>query len=110
MMNQHKLIVEIEKLKWNRDKVKFWIDNNLSPRWGLSAELTQYMYKLYEDVSGDYQFSNKLNCGACQNGIWQRLNDFNNYGNNIGKPLINWEPIKKKKKDENRADDTTKLE
>lgn len=87
----HKIIEEVELLKTNKEKVAFWVGNNLTPKYGLSAELTHYMYKLYEDSSGDTTFVGRFNCGACQDTIWRKLVDFNNYGDNLGKPLINWD-------------------
>jgi hypothetical protein len=87
----HKIIEELNALKWNKEKVKLWVDYNLSPKWGLSAELTIAMFNLYADCTGSTEFVNKLYCGYCADQVWNRLKDFNSYGDNMGKPLLNWE-------------------
>jgi hypothetical protein len=94
----HKIIQECESLKWNRDKVQKWFSYGLSPKWGLSQELLAYMYKLYQDSSGDTSYVGRWGCFSCQMTIYQKLLDFLNYGDNLGKELINWEPTKKKNK------------
>jgi hypothetical protein len=88
------------------------------------------MYEIYSKASGDSQYNGRYNCGACQDTIYRKLQDFINYGDNLGKPLLNWEPVvelsfdefidisqeeikpvktkKTKKKDDETGTDTTK--
>jgi hypothetical protein len=125
-MEKHKITKEIEALKSNKEKVQKWFEHGLNPRYGLSQELTVLMYDLYARATGDNQYNGKWNCGACQDVIFRKLGDFLNYGDNLGKPLLNWEPIperspdevvedrevelkprKKKKNEENDGTDTT---
>lgn len=104
---------QINALKWNRDRVELWFKLGLHPKWGLSSELLQLMYQLYADASGDEQYNGRWNCGACQDTIYRKLGDFLNYGDNIGKPLLNWEAPKKEKKrktDENGTEPGGKLD
>lgn len=84
---------EILAFNYNGERVKKFLDLGLNPKWGLSAELTILMYQLYSDSSGDNQYNGKYNCSGCQDTIFRKLKDFNAYGDNLGQPLINWEPI-----------------
>lgn len=84
------LTEDIMKQKSNYLRVKKFIDLGLNPHYGLSAELTILMYELYEISSGDTTYSGRYGCGACQMSVYQRLQDFLNYGDNLGKPLIDW--------------------
>lgn len=103
----HKIIEDIEKLSTNGEKVKAWFDLGLSVKYGLSAELTKYMYDLYLWSSGDTSYNGRYNCFSCQQQIESRLKDFLNYGDNLGKPLLNWTKKEKKKinDDENKETD-----
>lgn len=103
------LVNEIMSLETNKEKVERFLELGLNPKYGLSAKLTQLMYDLYQMSSGDGQYNGRWNCGACQDTIYRKLNDFVNYGDNVGKPLINWEKeivVKKKKKNDNGSDQT----
>ncbi len=104
-----KLYDEIMQQSCNRDRVKMFIELGLNPKYGLSAEMTMFMVDIYVEVSGDTSLSGKYNCGACQDTIFRKLQDFLHYGDNVGKPLINWEPVetpkvKVKKSKSNNAD------
>lgn len=88
---KHKITQEIEALATNKEKLEKWMSYGLSPKYGLSQELTILMYDLYAAASGDNQYNGKYNCGACQDTIWRKLQDFMKYGDNLGKPLLNWE-------------------
>lgn len=92
-MEKHKITKEIEALSSNKEKYERWFSLGLHPKWGLSAELTQLMYKLYEDASGDSQYNGKWNCSACADTIYRKMKDFMTYGDNLGKPLINWDEV-----------------
>ncbi len=127
---KHKITQEIEALEFNKEKVQKWFSYGLHPKYGLSSELTVLMYEIYSKASGDSQYNGRYNCGACQDTIYRKLQDFINYGDNLGKPLINWEPVvelsfdefidisqeeikpvktkKTKKKDDETGTDTTK--
>lgn len=72
-------------------RVKKFIDLGLHPKYGLSAELTMLMYDLYQMSSGDNTYTGRYGCGACQMTVYEKLLDFLNYGDNVGKPLIDWQ-------------------
>jgi hypothetical protein len=101
----HKIIEECESLKTNKQKVEKWFSYGLSPKYGLSAELTAYMYRLYQDSSGDGSYNGRYGCFQCQMTIHQKLQDFMNYGDNVGKELLNWDKKKKKKEDDEQKED-----
>lgn len=88
---KHKITQEIEALATNKEKLEKWFSYGLHPKYGLSQELTRLMYDLYAAASGDSQYNGRFNCGACQDTIWRKLQDFMKYGDNLGKPLLNWE-------------------
>jgi len=92
MEEQHKLIQEMESLPSNKEKVERFFELRLGPKYGMSAQFTIYMYQLYQESSGDNSMAGKFACGSCQDQIYRRLQDFIKYGDNIGKPLNNWEP------------------
>ena len=81
---------EIMNKENNYQRVKSFLDLGLNPRYGLSAELTMLMYDLYQMSSGDSSYAGRFGCGACQDAVYRKLNDFINYGDNVGKPLIDW--------------------
>jgi hypothetical protein len=87
----HHIIVEIEQLKTNKEKVKKFIEYGIHPKHGMSAEFTQLMFKLYKDSCGDTSYDTKLNCFQCHLSVYNRLKDFLQYNDNVGKPLLNWE-------------------
>lgn len=82
---------EIQSLGSNKEKVGKMIDHRLSPKYGLAANLTMLIVNIYVEVSGDRSMMGKYNCGNCIDLAWRKLNDFHNYGDNVGQPLINWE-------------------
>jgi len=88
---KHKITQEIEALEFNKEKLQKWFDYGLHPRYGLSQELTILMYDLYFNISGDGSYNGRFSCGACADQIYRKLQDFMNYGDNLGKPLLNWE-------------------
>jgi hypothetical protein len=102
----HHIIEEINALKTNKEKVEKFLNLGLDPRYGLSAEITKFMYDLYQQSSGDNTYAGRYNCGACQDTIFRKLKDFVNYGDNVGKPLINWSKEKEKKKKEDDSTDS----
>ncbi len=91
-MEKHKITKEVESAQFNKEKVDIWFKYGLHPKYGLSQELTVLMYDIYKSTTGDNQYNGKYNCGACQDQIYRRLTDIRNYGDNLGKPLLNWEP------------------
>jgi hypothetical protein len=97
---KHKITQEIEALEFNKEKVEKWFELGLHPKYGLSQELTILMYDLYSAASGDSQYNGRYNCGACQDTIYRKLQDFMNYGDNLGAPLLNWEAPKTLSTDE----------
>lgn len=99
---------EILALKTNKERVEKFLGLGLNPRYGLSAELTHLMFQLYMESSGDGSYNGRYNCGACQDTIFRKLNDFLNYGDNVGEPLLNWTK-EKKKKNEVKTEDTDQL-
>jgi hypothetical protein len=100
IMEKHKITKEIEALNFNKEKVQKWFEYGLNPRYGLSQELTVLMYELYAMSSGDNQYLGRYNCGSCQDVIYRKLGDFLNYGDNLGLPLLNWEPTIERSTDE----------
>ena len=74
----------------NFERVKHFIDLGLHPKYGLSAELTMLMFELYQISSGDTSMSGRWGCSSCCDNVFRKLNDFINYGDNVGKPLIDW--------------------
>ncbi len=103
LTHEENLIDSILQHPYNRDKVQAFISLGLHPMYGLSANVTYLMYDLYQMSSGDNSYAGRYGCGACQQFIFDKMQDFLNYNDNVGKPLLNWEaPIetpKKKKKD-----------
>jgi len=99
-MEKHKITQEIEAMTFNKDKVERWLQLGLHPKYGLSQELTVLMYNLYSAASGDGQYNGRYNCGACQETIYRKLKDFAQYGDNLGQPLLNWEPLEQSIADE----------
>ena len=108
------LVNQIMSLETNKERIQKFLDLGLNVRYGLSAQLTQLMYQLYQESSGDNTYNGRYNCGACQDTIYRKLNDFVTYGNNVGQPLINWEAevqeevkkTTKKKSNDNNNDET----
>ena len=101
-----KIYDEITSLKTNKEKVSKWFELGLSPKYGLSSEMTILMYQLYQDSSGDSSYNGKYSCGACADTIHRKLQDFMNYGDNLGQPLINWEAIVEAPEAPEATDDT----
>jgi hypothetical protein len=81
---------DIMSEKTNYLKVKKFIDLGLNPRYGMDSELTMLMYDLYRSSSGDTSYSGRWGCGACQDFVFRKLQDFINYGDNVGQKLIDW--------------------
>lgn len=92
------ILENIESLKWNKDKVQAFMDYGLHPKGGLSSELTFLMFDLYQKSTGDNQHVGKMGCRSCIDVVFRKLQDMLSYDNNLGNPLINWEPKNKKKK------------
>lgn len=74
----------------NYERVKYFIDLGLHPKYGLSGELTMLMFELYQMSSGDNSMAGKFNCSSCCDNVFRKLKDFINYGDNLGKPLNDW--------------------
>lgn len=91
------IIQSINDCKWNKDKVQTFMNYGLHPRGGLPAELTIMMFDLYYKSTGDSQHVGKMGCRTCIDVVFRKLQDMLTYGDNLGKPLINWEPKNKKK-------------
>ena len=102
-----KIYDEIQQLGSNKEKIQFMVSNGLNPFYGLPADLTMLMVDIYVEVSGDGSMRHKYSCGGCLTTIWRKLNDFINYGDNVGAPLINWEPVEEnniEEEDDNQED------
>lgn len=90
MTHEEKLVDSIMNHQYNRDKVQKFMDLGLDPKYGLNDVITKIMFDLYYMSSGDGQYSNKTNCGACQDVMFRKMKDFLNYNDNMGSPLVNW--------------------